>query len=54
MNPFQRYRAAPITPITFSGAPYHTWSCRFQLTFLGCRRGPTTRPFSVPICTMAA
>ena len=32
MNPFQRYRAAPITPITFSGEPYHTWSCRFQLT----------------------
>mgnify|MGYP006291801035 CR=1 FL=1 len=32
MNPFQRYRAAPIMPISFSGAAYHTWSCRFQLT----------------------
>ena len=32
MNPFQRYRAAPIMPISFSGEAYHTWSCRFQLT----------------------
>jgi len=32
MNPFQRYRAAPILSISLSGAAYHTWSCRFQLT----------------------
>jgi len=32
MSPFERYRAAPILPIPLSGAPYHTWSCRFQLT----------------------
>jgi len=32
MSPFQRYRAAPIMPILFSGAAYHTWSRRFQLT----------------------
>ena len=44
MNPFQRYRAAPITPITFSGAAYHTWSCRFQLTFRLFPNRPSTLP----------
>jgi len=32
MSPFQRHRAAPIMPISYSGAAYHTWSRRFQLT----------------------
>ena len=28
-----------------SGEPNHRWFRRFPLTFSGCRRGPTTRPF---------
>jgi hypothetical protein len=32
------------TRFSIPGVPYHKWSRRFPLTFLGCRRGPATRP----------
>ena len=51
MNPFQRYRAAPITPITFSGAPYHNWSCRFQLTSRRLPNRPRTSGSKVLRCS---
>jgi hypothetical protein len=54
VTPFEtRYRAAPESPVSFPGEPYHSWSRRFPLTFLERRRGPTTRPFPAPSCSEA-
>jgi hypothetical protein len=51
ITPFEtRHRAAPESPSSIPGEPYHSWSRRCPLTFLGCRRGPTMRPFTAPIC----